>query len=342
MNARLQPCGATAQTATNKGLKILQFNLQHSSFNFSLLSRYVEENKVDILLLQDPPKRLKLGSNPMRGFSLFLPSAPRGNAHQSFSVSEGPLTAILARSSLYMRQIPYEHNRLCGIWISTPKGPVAVLCAYIHCLQAEGLVALEHLVSETSAQTSMILIGADSNGHSSMWGPPGQISNANGESMEDFIVNHSLVVHNKWPSPPTFVSECGFTSWIDITLSSPRLAPFISSWRVLADAPLQSDHHALSYTLSMTTPRVEQHKLDWRSVSWEDFRSTLWDILQSSLDTSAPLQHPHDIDIFVSTLSEAFQQAIVQHVPIKKNCHLSNPWWSQKLEELRAKHIRLR
>ena len=92
----------------------------------------------------------------------------------------------------------------------------------------------------------------------------------------------------------------------------------------------------------MTTPRVEQHKLDWRSVSWEDFRSTLRDILQSSLDISAPLEHPHDIDIFVSTLSEAFQQAIVQHVPIKKNCHLSNPWWSQKLGELRAKHTRLR
>ena len=69
------PRGASPITATHTGgLWVLQWNMQHSLLNFDLLSRFLNENRFDILLIQDPPECLKEGRRFLKGFSVFLPS----------------------------------------------------------------------------------------------------------------------------------------------------------------------------------------------------------------------------------------------------------------------------
>ena len=75
--------------------------------------------------------------------------------------------------------------------------------------------------------------------------------------MEEFIVDHNLVIQNRWLCPPTFVSERGFESCMDVTLISSRLSLFMCYWEVLDDAPLALDHITISFSMSMTAPRVE-------------------------------------------------------------------------------------
>ena len=217
-----------------------------------------------------------------------------------------------------------------------------MICAYIHFTHGEGIDDLSQFVNITRSQSSLLLIGADANGHSRWWGPPSQISNATGKCMEDFIVANDLAVHNTWPSPPTFISEHGFQSWIDVTLSSQRLSDFISSWRVLEDAPLHSDHQAISFKISLTTPKVEMTRLDWQSVDWDSFKILLRDILNSDMPSPSCLRCASDIDRFSALLNDAFQQTIATQVPVKRIYPKSNPWWSPELDELRHTLTRLR
>ena len=211
------------------------------------------------------------------------------------------------RSSICATQISFPHNCMCSIKVPTHKGPLVMICAYIHFTHGKGIDELSQFVNITRSQSSLLLIGADTNGHSRWWGPPSQISNDSGKRMEDFIVTNDLAVHNTWPSPPTFISEQGFQSWVDATLSSQRLSDFISSWRVLDDVPLHSDHQAISFKISLITSKVERTRLDWHSVDWESLKILLQDILSSTMPFPSCLRCTSDIDRFSSMLNDAFQ-----------------------------------
>ena len=135
------------------------------------------------------------------------------------------------------------------------------------------------------------------------------------------------------------MSAQGFQSWIDATFASTKLAPCLHSWNVLRDTAMASDHFPISFHLSLHIPRFFTPSLDWRHVCWSSFTSTLACILSDSLPPSTSLLRPHDIDIYSMILSDCFQKAITLHVPVKRTCQYSNPWWSLALGTLRSKVI---
>ena len=118
---------------------------------------------------------------------------------------------------------------MCGVFLSTPLGLVAFISAYIHYQWALGIEALSAMISAVKEETPFILIGADANGHSPWWGPPDYAGNAVGALVEDCILLHNLAMENNWPSPPSFVFEMARQAWIDVTMTSSRLHPLVSS-----------------------------------------------------------------------------------------------------------------
>ena len=303
------------------------------------MARFLEENAFDVLLIQDPPEAFRVGKGFVRGFDVILPSRA---ADVLPSPSEGPLTAIVARTSLHVQPIHFCHRRLCGVFVSTRRGPIAFISAYLQFSDGAGLEALPSLVSLARQKTSLVLIGADSNGHSRWWGPPTQVSNALGERVEDFIITEHFVVENEWPCPPTYTSDQGFTTWIDLTLASPRLSPSVTSWRVLDESSFDSDHSAVTFTISLTPVRVEEERLDWRHVRWDSFRSALSDILESRMPPLDPLQSSSDVEPFAQALATTLSDVVSHHVPTKRMSIYSQPWWSPHIDELHSAHNRAR
>ena len=174
-------------------------------------------------------------------------------------------------------------------------------------------------------------------------GPPDQITNKTRASVEDFILDNHLIVQNRWPSPPTFVSDQGFVSWVDATLSFPRLSPFFSSWQVLDDSLLGSDHSPLLFSLSLSARHTYiSPRLNWKSVCWSDFRSSLVSLLSTSHLSDISLRDTLSLDVCASILSDVFQHVIAAHVPVSHPCRFSNPWWSPNLATVRSKVLRLR
>ena len=130
-----------AQSAS--GIRVLQLNMRHSTIGANLLARFLEDNFVDLLLIQDPPEAFRVGRGFVRGFDVILPSRAAGSLP---SPSEGPLTAIVARTSLHVQPIHFCHRRLCGVFASTRRGPIAFISAYFQFSDGAGLEALPQLV----------------------------------------------------------------------------------------------------------------------------------------------------------------------------------------------------
>ena len=144
-NASL-PQRAAGRSRKTGALRVIQWNTQHSPASFNLLQRFLDDHNHDVLLIQDPPRSIALGKNPLRDFSLFLP--PKGNTVGEQN-SDDPLVAIFEGTSTCAIQISFSHNCMCGIKVSTHKGPLAMICTYIRFTHGIGIDDLSQLVNIT-------------------------------------------------------------------------------------------------------------------------------------------------------------------------------------------------
>ena len=109
-----------------------------------------------------------------------------------------------------------------------------------------------------------LLIGMDSNCHSTMFGNE---TNARGRILENFIINNSLQVENNGLIP-TFQSS-RFATCIDVTLSR-DLPNTISDWKV-SDA---SDHNNITFHMDLRMIEIPRHR-NWNKGDWPKFKNQL-------------------------------------------------------------------
>ncbi|OXU17191.1 hypothetical protein TSAR_006291 [Trichomalopsis sarcophagae] len=120
-----------------------------------------------------------------------------------------------------------------------------------------------------------ILIAADANAKSEWWGSP---SNDNREKiLEDFILSNDLIVVNKPGGLQTCRTARGESN-IDVTLITPNLQGFLSSWKV--ESWTTSDHTPITIELHFQSqnarePRVLDPRFNLRKADWEEFDRVL-------------------------------------------------------------------
>ena len=109
-----------------------------------------------------------------------------------------------------------------------------------------------------------IIIGMDSNAHSSLYGNQ---TNPRGEELEEIIINHGLFIENLG-TKPTFQAarENGMIeSTIDVTLSR-GVDQRINNWRVM-DGYNGSDHKTIRFEMYDVSSRREKVRL-WDKTNW--------------------------------------------------------------------------
>ncbi|GBM50240.1 hypothetical protein AVEN_134803-1 [Araneus ventricosus] len=91
-----------------------------------------------------------------------------------------------------------------------------------------------------------IIIGADLNGHNTLWG---YISNDNrGKDILDFILANNLNIINKPDALPSFQRN-NSVGWPDLPLCSQSLIDSSINWEVLEEISL-SDHRYIETTIA--------------------------------------------------------------------------------------------
>ena len=178
-------------------------------------------------------------------------------------------------------------------------------------------------------------MGLDSNGHSPLWGPVGSKVDKIGEMVEGVLCGGGLLVLNSQDSPPTFCSDTGQQTWIDVSATSPALVPSVSEWAVWDHVEVLSDHPLIvTQMLTQLGSTDIRWMHDWRSVEWTRFNALLWRTLDQNL-LSRELEDAEAVEGVVLSVTDSVQPAIDALVPLKRVCQYSRAGLTLELTTLR-------
>ena len=185
---------------------------------------------------------------------------------------------------------------------------------------------LEDITSYAESKGYGLLMGMDSNCHSTLYGAS---TNKRGEALEDYIAQNQLYVENIG-LVPTFKTRWG-ESIIDITLTK-RLSVSVKNW-VVDEGYNGSDHNSIKFKICTDIKEQRQqpllHKADWDQFAVE-------------LD-KRPMRLPSEmteqrLEKCVAQFYRTMDKAIKLACPIGKikERDQNNPWWTKQLQQQRS------
>jgi len=170
-----------------------------------------------------------------------------------------------------------------------------------------------------------LLVGADTNAHSVMWGCDS--TDSRGSILEDIIMVDNLSVLNTG-------RKCTFQtvrakSIIDVTLIN-NLVQGIDNWMV-DESDSMSDHKYIRYNTVLTEVNYTVSRRPFNKVAWDDFRTKLEEAeLPQEIDETVEA-----IDEAASILTQTIWDQLVTVAPKCPPRRMRTKWWNGRLEHLR-------
>ena len=180
-----------------------------------------------------------------------------------------------------------------------------------------------------------ILIGTDSNAHSTVWNSPA--TDNRGDLVNKFLIDNNLTCCNIGNNP-TFISGSGFSSIIDLTLTNFRLSQHVRNWHV--EQVLHStDHFRICFNISecFNFRIAPVETWNYRKGAWLHFKSQLelglmhWTCPRSWTDAT--------IEQKIKQINDEVMKALDLSCPKKccKSKYKFPTWWNPNLSKMRAK-----
>ena len=237
-------------------INVIQINLHKSALAAAELQNNTVTMSTDFLCLVQEPSLFK---GKFRNRPLTATTFPSG------FVSENPRAAIFSAKSLNMLELPELEDRDCAVGLAKINNRSMIVASlYLDYNNREVIPnSLRKLIQFSDEKRLPILIGMDSNCHSTLFGPE---TNSRGVLLEEFIIANSLAVENVGVKP-TFQSSRDSTC-IDVTLSR-DLGDIIKDWEV-NDTFNASDHNTISFKIDGGMIEVEEWR-NWDKGRWEVF-----------------------------------------------------------------------
>ena len=303
--------------------KVWQINLHHSKLaSDNLASEVAKMAKPPIILIQEPylyKDKVKLN---LINYNLF---------HKPKSRS---LIAIpCAIKSFFLNSI--SDRDTVSVLLTEGNNSIILASVYLDILDDKVIsCGLEYISKYSSDSSIPMILGLDSNAHSTLWGC--EEDNKRGETLEEWILLHNLAIKNKG-KVPTFVTTRAETI-IDITLVSDIIANKITNWNVNKEYQF-SDHRRIEYTLEFSTKNVVYTR-NFRTTNWEHFR----DILKGKSKWVPPLRWTkYTLDQEATKFLEIIKETLDKACPVRQIDfgNKRKSWWNNNLAALKAKTKRL-
>ena len=212
-----------------------QLDTHHCKAAMANLSPYTNENKVGILLIQEP--------YCYSGEPCYIPSA-----FVAFYVScpTDPRASLLIRREIaYNFMLLHNFSNPDNILVVTSTSPpIYIASSYLppYDTPEQDLTPIKNVL--TSVKSLNLIWGLDANSKHSMWYSP--TTDTRGRLLVDFLKSHGLLTANE-KDGPAYSGPTG-VSWIDITVTTINFAHKIQNWRVSEDCT-QSDHNLILFNL---------------------------------------------------------------------------------------------
>ena len=228
-----------------------------------LVGRGLEGNKQSVVLLTEPyTVDNKITGMPKGTKAVFArsrePGAPRAGIVSSIDVN---LTAMDSWC-----------NRDCAVALARIAGTQTVLISlYLDIKKEIQPPWLDRLMEMIDQKKYPVIMGIDSNAHSTMYGPDNSVR---GNAFEDFILQYGLKVENQGLAP-IFEVKRGtklVQTHIDVTLTR-GLSVRLQNWRVNRDYNA-SDNNTICFEIETSKPELDLIR-PWSKADWLLFKETL-------------------------------------------------------------------
>ena len=281
-------------------LSFTQLNLHKAAQATMLVGRGMEGSRQSVLLLTEP----HTVGNRIVG----MPQGTKGIYMRPNAQAPAPRAGIIISSDVKATVMESWCNRDCAVALARVAGKQTVIVSLYMDITLDVRPAwLEKLMKMVSDKKYALILGVDSNAHSSLYGPN---TNARGKLVEDFILEHGLSVENIGQAP-TFETRRGnriIQTHIDVTLSR-DMPNAVKNWAVNRDYNA-SDHNSIIFQIEEHKPEPELVR-PWGKADWNELRRVLeggdvripkdmsmkkldklvdrtYDLLESALDAACP------------------------------------------------------
>lgn len=310
--------------------KVLQVNMHHCKAASAALHRYVINNEIDIVLIQEPwvfKGRIR-GLRLTRDWEILSPvdSHPRACIAAKKRLNLLPMWGFCSRDLSVAKMVAN---------LEGSERDLVVGSAYLPYDQPDlpPTKEVRELVKDCESKNIQLMLGCDSNAHHLVWGSTG--TNRRGECLLEFIISSRLEVAN-CGNEPTFVTSVR-REVIDITMASPIVNRAIHGWHVSSE-PSLSDHRYIRFNIE--TPKVEPGTYrNPKTCNWELYKHTL----KQELDQCPRRpQTPAAVELMNDFVSTAIIKAYEHSCPLRERREDRRvPWWNRELSSLRTEVRRL-
>lgn len=258
---------------------------------------------------------------------------PQANLHHGPGVK--PRAAILGSKGLNLWFVPdfSSGDQATCLWRTGNPGIPEVYVSSLYMdidtpLDRLATQEMRRLVDHCRKEKKPLIICADSNAHSELWGND---VNRRGEALEEFIFAYDLELQNVGRLP-TFTGR-GAKTMIDITLTL-NIDPIID-WRV-SQEPTFSDHNLIQFELDLQVVNEKIMIKDLKSTDWSIFRERLEERMEGP---DVVYWSKARLDKEAEKLEHCVQVALDQSVPVRyvSNCYKRKEFWSQDLIDARRR-----
>ena len=223
-------------------------------------------------------------------------------------------------------------NEDCAVALARIGGEQTVLVSlYMDITKQVQPRWLDDLMRMIEEKRYPVIMGIDSNAHSTMYGPT---NNVRGSQFEDFVLQYGLKIENLGDTP-TFETRRGsriIRTHIDVTLSRDTKVE-IRNWRVNSEYNA-SDHNTIEFEMNTVKPEPELIR-PWSKADWGTFGSILADAEYNIPEMMSMKKLDKLVDRSYLLLEKALDKACpkTKLTPTVKKSH----WATEKHEKGKAR-----
>ncbi|GBM90624.1 Putative protein in type-1 retrotransposable element R1DM [Araneus ventricosus] len=298
-----------------KTLKVLQINLGRTKAANDTLHPTSDKLQSDLLLLQEP----YIYDSQIKGIP---------QSWSIFNSISNKAAVIIPSRQLHVALISCKQNTV-AVKIQTGQQPTTFISAYSSPYSniQETLLEIQEIIS--SLPREKIFIGADLNGHNTLWGYSDV--NSSGTAIEEFILANNLFINNSSDAPPTFTRNSS-KGWPDLSLCTQQMIGEIANWEVLEE-PSLSDHHYIEITIDSSVKNCTFTRYKTRHGNHNIFLKNLKPYVNSLLRAFRNSQNEKDINEATNLLQNCVIEACNKSYRTKnQNLSPTPNWYTQDLE----------
>lgn len=265
---------------------------------------------LDVLLLQEPYAQ----KGEVKGLNL------TDNIVYAVAGSDAPGTCIITKKSITTMLVGNLSNEYCTV-VQVQNGLLSLYIVNIYFkfnhAVSDHLQHLDEVIRHLAGK--MILIAGDVNSKSILW--HSKDTDANGDQLEDFIIEHNLTIHNQPGQPYTFENVHGRSN-IDVTLTKGSVG--VTNW-VVHEALSSSDHRLITYDICSGCPpdtaggddinTAMPIRFDMTKANWPSFKQVL--ICKATTIDRLTISTIEDVDEYVKILNDTLMDACMMSIPCR-------------------------